>query len=76
MIREVVPFSSFHVVPGVKSVTVDMDKEAFDYLLSSYKAAWALPRRNRYWGENITHLQLVKEILNAMERACSGEEES
>jgi hypothetical protein len=45
MIRGVAPIGSFRVIPpGVKSVIVEMDKEAFDYLLRSYKAAhkWAV----------------------------------
>lgn len=59
---------------GTISIMVELDKEAFDQLLSAYKAAWALPRRNRYWGENVAHLQFVREVLKAAEEACDDKE--
>ena len=68
MRREVFPYMIQE--DGKISVMVELDKEAFDQLLSAYKAAWALPRRNRYWGEDICHMHFVREVLKAAEEAC------
>jgi hypothetical protein len=74
MIREVFPFANLGVVPGVKSVLVEMDKEGFDQLLDSYKYAWE--RRNMLWllGDDVSCMQFVCQVLKAAEEACIKEE--
>ena len=59
MIREVFPFENIGVVPGIKSIMVELDKDAFDQLLDSYKYAW--DRRNMLWllGDDVSCMQFV-----------------
>ena len=68
MIRNISPFAKH--ADGRIRLEVELDKEAFDLLLSAYKFAWEYPRRNRYWGESVAHMQFVRDFLKVAEEFC------
>ena len=71
MEREIFPYVKH--ANGKIAIMVELDKEAFDQLLDSYKYTW--DRRWYLWlaGDNVACMQFVCQFLKVAEAFCEEE---